>query len=136
LDETKPLQYLDPKSEAILKTLYDCVPKELKELELFTIIVEEIRTFSGIKAGIKALILSRVPKVLWTLLIMLSFTIVLSMYLLQYGSQVLDTFSITLISIAVVLTGLIIYDMDDHFKFGFWAVSPKEYLDFQESLAD
>ena len=134
-DETKPLKYLDSKSEAVLKTLYDYIPKELKDLEPFTSIVEELRTFSGTKAGIQALILSRVPKVLWTLLIMLSFTIVLSMYLLPYGSQILATFSITLISIAVALIGLIIYDMDDPFKFGFWAVSPKEYFNFQEFLA-
>jgi len=75
-----------------------------------------------------------VPKILWTLLIVLSFGIVLGMYIVPFENQFLSTLAMTFISIAIALIGLIIYDMNDPFEFGFWAVTPEVYLGYLDFI--
>ncbi len=100
-----------------------------EEIEIFTNCIDELRRSAESRIRIQALLASKTPNILWALLVVLSSILFLGFYLTSYDNQLLSTLTLTVVSTAVALVAVIIYDMDDPFKFGFWAVSPKSYLE-------
>jgi len=82
----------------------------------------------------KSLLVSKTPKILWALITVLSAVLIFGFYLVSYDNQLLATLTMSTVSTAVALVAVIIYDMDDPFKFGFWAVSPDAYLELLPTL--
>ena len=132
--KTKQIDYLESKFDNLFDSIKNFDLSNPMDIEIFTNLNEELRKASEQKANIQALLAAKVPKILWTLLIVLSFGIVSGMYIVPFENQFLSTLAMTLISIAIALIGLIIYDMNDPFEFGFWAVTPEAYLDYLDFI--
>ena len=132
--ETKQMDYLESKFDNLFDSINNFDLSNPKDIEIFTNLNDELRKASEQKANIQSLLAAKVPKILWTLLIVLSFGIVSGMYIVPFENQFLSTLAMTLISIAIALIGLIIYDMNDPFEFGFWAVTPEAYLGYLDFI--
>ena len=132
--KTKQIDYLESKFDNLYDSIKNFDLSNPKDIEIFTNLNDELRKASEQKANIQSLLAAKVPKILWTLLIVLSFGIVSGMYIVPFENQFLSTLAMTLISIAIALIGLIIYDMNDPFEFGFWAVTPEAYLAYLDFI--
>jgi hypothetical protein len=96
--------------------------------------IDELRKASEGHANIQSLLVSKTPKILWALITVLSSVILFGFYLINYDNQLLATLTMTSVSTALALVAVIIYDMNDPFKFGFWAVQPTAYLELKSFL--
>jgi hypothetical protein len=134
--QTKQMDYLESKFNNLFGSIKDFDLSNPKDIEIFTNLNDELRKASEQKANIQSLLAAKVPKILWSLLIVLSFAIVSGMYIVPFENQFLSTLAMTLISIAIALIGLIIYDMNDPFGFGFWAVTPEAYIGYLDFIND
>lgn len=105
-----------------------------EDVEIFTNYVDELRRSTESRIRIQALLASKTPSILWVLITVLSSILVIGFYLTGYGNQFLSTLVLTVVSTAIALVAVIIYDMDDPFKFGFWAVSSTPYLELLDFL--
>lgn len=109
-------------------------PKNPHETEIYTNLVDELRKTSEGQVSIKSLLAAKTPKVLWALIIVLSAVLFSGFYFTNYETQILATLTMTVMATAVALVAVIIYDMNDPFKFGFWAVSPSPYFELESFL--
>ena len=131
---TKQMNYLESKFDNLFDSIKEFDLSTPKDIEIFANLIDELRKASEQKANIQSLSAAKVPKIIWALLIVLSFSIVSGMYIVPYETQLLATLGLTLISIAIAIIGLIIYDMNDPFEFGFWAVTPETYLGYLDFM--
>jgi hypothetical protein len=111
-------------------------PKTAGQTEVYTNLVDELKRSSEGQVGIKSLLAAQTPKILWTLIAVLSSVLIFGFFFTNYDSQLLATLTLTLVSTAVALVATIIYDMNDPFKFGFWAVPPIAYLELEKFLKE
>ena len=118
----------------IFTSLNDYNPQTAGDIEVYSNLVDEIRATSESHASIKSLLASKTPKILWALITVLSAVLIFGFYLVNYDNQLLATLTMTFVSTAVALVAVIIYDMNDPFKFGFWAVSPDAYFELLNSF--
>lgn len=118
----------------VFTSIKQYTPKTAQEVELYSNYVDELRKSSEYRTNINSLVSSKTPRILWALLMVLSSILIVGFYLVQYENQFLATFTITMIATAIALVAVIIYDMDDPFKFGFWAITPKAYIELTEFL--
>ena len=93
---------------------------------------EEIRNASSYRTDMISLITSKTSKILWVLLIVLSITLILSFSVVEFASQLFATLAITMLSAAIAIVTVIIYDMDYPFQAGFWVISPDTYFELEE----
>jgi len=110
------------------------LPKTTVEVEIFTNLVDELRKATDSKANIQSLIDSKMPKIFLSLLVLLSGVLIFGFYFFNYDNQILATISITIVSTAVALVAVIIYDINDPFKLGFWAIKPTAFLECQHLI--
>jgi HAMP domain-containing protein len=112
-------------------------PSEVADLAgAFNWMVDELRRSSEGPVGINSLLASQTPKILWALIAVLSSILIFGFFFINYDNQLLATLTLTLVSTAVALVATIIYDMNDPFKFGFWAVSPTAYFELETFLKE
>lgn len=109
-------------------------PDVNSKIEIYTNLIDELRKASEGHANIQSLLVSKTPKILWALITVLSSVIIFGFYLINYDNQLVATLTMTLVSTALALVAVIIYDMNDPFKFGFWAVQPTAYLELKNFL--
>jgi uncharacterized membrane protein (DUF485 family) len=109
-------------------------PQTQKNLIILDNIYEELRTASNYRAHILSLISQKTPKILWLFLLFLSFAIVISFIIVDYESQWMATFIITLVSTAIAFVIAIIYDLDNPFTSGVWAKSPHDYHELENLI--
>ena len=134
--QTRQMDYLELKFDNLFGSTKDFDLSNPKDIEIFISLNDELRKASEQKANIQSLFAAKVPKILWALMIVLSFGIVSGMYIVPFENQFLSTLALTLISVAIALIGLIIYDMNDPFEFGFWEVTPEAYLGYLDFIKD
>ncbi len=120
----------------IYSTLIGYRPKNSGEVEIYTNIIDELRRASEGQATIKSLLAATTPRILWALISLLSAILISGFFFLNFDSQILATATLTLVSTAVALVVTIIYDMNNPFKFGFWAVTPEAYIELEEAITE
>ena len=118
----------------IFRSAEDFNPQTPKNLIILDNINEELRTASNYRAQILSLISQKTPKILWLFLLFLSFSIVISFIIVNYESQWMATFIITLVSTAIAFVIAIIYDLDNPFTSGVWAISDKDYHELENLI--
>lgn len=128
------IRILEQTQAKIILSLNNFVPQKESDIEVYSNLVDEIKRTSESHASIKSLLASRTPKILWALITVLSAVLIFGFYLVSYDNQLLATLTMSTVSTAVALVAVIIYDMNDPFKFGFWAVSPDAYLELLPTL--
>jgi hypothetical protein len=111
-------------------------PKTTGQTEVYTNLFDELRRSSEGQEGIKSLLAAQTPRILWALIAVLSSILIFGFFFINYDNQLLATLTLTLVSTAVALVASIIYDMNDPFKFGFWAVTPIAYLELETFLKE
>ncbi|MDE1823102.1 MAG: DUF4239 domain-containing protein [Candidatus Micrarchaeota archaeon] len=95
---------------------------------------DELRNASSYRTDAVSLILSRTSIILWTLLMVLSITLIISFLAVNFASQLFATITITLLSTAIAIITVIIYDMDYPFHAGFWIISPEAYFELEDFI--
>jgi hypothetical protein len=128
------IRILEQTQAKLILSLNNFVPQKESDIEVYSNLVDEIKRTSESHASIKSLLASRTPKILWALITVLSAVLIFGFYLVSYDNQLLATLTMGTVSTAVALVAVIIYDMNDPFKFGFWAVSPDAYLELLPTL--
>lgn len=97
-------------------------------------VITELRTSSIAQSNLTNLATDTTPKILWILLLLLSFFFSTSFVIVGFENQLLATLVSTSISI---LSGLIIalmYDIDTPFDAGFWQITSSQYEKFKKSI--
>ncbi|MDD1777664.1 MAG: DUF4231 domain-containing protein, partial [Candidatus Helarchaeota archaeon] len=132
--ETTPLDAPLIKFFQIFRAAEAFNPQTEKNYILLYNINEELRKASNHRANISSLISQKTPKTLWLFLLFLSFSIVVSFIIVDYETQWMATLIITLIATAIAFVIAIIYDLDNAFTSGVWAISEKEYYEVEDLI--
>jgi hypothetical protein len=133
---TEKQSLISQSTAGLYESLKEYTPKTTGQVEVYTNLVDELRRSSESQAGIKSLLAAQTPKILWALIAVLSSVLIFGFFFINYDNQLLATLTLTLVSTAVALVATIIYDMNDPFKFGFWAVNPIAYLELEDFLKE
>jgi uncharacterized membrane protein (DUF485 family) len=132
--ETVPMDETIIKFVQIFRSAESFNPQTAKNHMILSNINEELRNTSNDRANISSLISQKTPTILWLFLIFLSFVIIVSFIIVNYESQWMATFIITLVSTAIAFVIAIIYDLDNPFTSGVWAISDKDYHELEDLL--
>jgi hypothetical protein len=120
--------------ERFFKTIIKFHAKNQREYLILEDMSEEFRNASSYRSDIVSLISSKTSKILWILLIVLSISLVMGFLLVNFASQLFTTLTITMLSAAIAIISVIIYDMDYPFQAGFWVISPEAYFELEDFL--
>jgi hypothetical protein len=119
---------LDEGFHRLMGTLSDATTTDEMDRTVFDKVVDTFRDATMYRSDILSLHSSRIPPVLWLLLLVLSPTLAFGFYLMPFENQVLSTITLTLVATVVALVLGIVYDMENAFTSGFWIVDPSPYL--------
>ena len=133
---TEKQSLISQSTAGMYESLKGYSPKTTGQIEVYSNLVDELRRSSEGQEGIKSLLAAQTPRILWALIAVLSSVLIFGFFFINYDSQLLATLTLTLVSTAVALVASIIYDMNDPFKFGFWAVTPITYLELETFLKE
>lgn len=131
---TKKNSFLQQSTARMYESLNEYSPQTPGQIEVYSNLVDELRRSSEGQTGIKSLLAAQTPRILWALITVLSSILIFGFFFLNYDNQMLATLTLTLASTAVALVATIIYDMNNPFKFGFWAVTPTAYFELENFL--
>lgn len=118
----------------VYKTLERFNPTTDKGHTIFDNINEEMRLASTQRSNVLSLIAAKTPKVLWIFIIALSFILITSFMIVNFDDQWIATLVVTMVSIAIAFVIVVIYDISYPFKGGFWAISPQNYFDLENTI--